>query len=266
VVIDGVEINQMISAIKEHQPKLYSYLVGSEAEKLLSKNLINAEGIKNQELANWHFLFDPTGITSDAAKFGLSEEITGFVVSGYTMGESSFREGIQIEKEQEATFTVDKQYTVRAIESADSATLRIIGFANIDNLEGLEIFGVTPTPPEGFATTSTGNFPITVMYGMAGMAAVGGGAFFVFSNRKLKAEQANQAQTGIAPSELTGYQTSAGAGGYQTNRGESQLASDAQYQKTRSVYDETSADSSTQSTEDTPQSSKGSMPKGWKPE
>ena len=63
------------------------------------------------------------------------------------------------------------------------------------------------------------------------------------------------------PSQLKAYQTSAGAGGYQTVRGEAQLIDDSDYQKTRSVYDEEKPQESTES-----QSRKGSLPKGWKPE
>ncbi len=107
----------------------------------------------------------------------------------------------------------------------------------MDTLEGLEIAGITPTPPEGYATTSTGGFPVTIVYGMAAMAAIGGIGFFIFSNRSLKKEA--QGQQGIDPNRLVGYQTSASSGGYQTNRGEAQLKDDTDYQQTRSVYEET---------------------------
>lgn len=259
VVIDGTEINLPISFIKDKVPSVFSSIKGTEAEVLLSENLINAEGIKDQPLSNWHFLFDPTGINVDASTFGLSEEILGFVVSGYTMGESSLREGRQVEKESEAHFTLDKSYMVRSVESADSANISVIGFGVVDSLEGLEIIGVTPTAPEGFATTSTGGFPINIIYGMAALAAIGGSAIFILSSRKLKREGTEQ--TGIDPSQLRAYQTSAGAGGYQTVRGEAQLIDDSDYQKTRSVYDEEKPQETTES-----QSTKGSLPKGWKPE
>ncbi|KAG2474142.1 MAG: hypothetical protein NPMRTHETA2_490020 [Nitrosopumilales archaeon] len=259
VVIDDTEINLPISFIKDKVPSVFSSIKGTEAEVLLSENLINAEGIKNQPLPKWHFLFDPTGINVDAATFGLAEEITGFVVSGFTMGESSLREGRQVEKIVEAQFTLDKSYIVRSVESADSANIAVIGFGVRDSLEGLEIFGVTPTAPEGFATTSTGEFPVSVIYGMAAMAAIGGVGIFIYSNRKLKREGTEQ--TGIDPSQLKAYKTSAGAGGYQTIRGEAQLIDDSDYQKTRSVYDEEKPQESTKS-----QSTKGTLPKGWKPE
>ncbi len=107
----------------------------------------------------------------------------------------------------------------------------------MDTLEGLQIAGITPTPPEGYATTSTGGFPIMIVYGMAGMAALGGIGFFIWSNRSLKHTKSEQ--TGIDPGRLIGYQTSASSGGYQTNRGEAQLKDDSGYQQTRSVYEET---------------------------
>ena len=260
VVIDGMEINMPISAIKDNQPSLYTAMQGTQAETLLMEPLIDAEGIKNQPLTNWHFLFDPTGINVDASTFGLSEEISGFVVSGYTMGESSIREGRQVEREKEAHFTTDREYIVRTIQSSDSANLALIGFGALDKLGDLEIAGVTPRPPEGYATTSTGGFPVGIIYGMAALAAVGGGAIFFISNRKLKAEAGQTEQTGIDPSRLRAYQTSAGSGGYQTVRGEAQLVDDQSYQQTRSVYDEQKpAESSNES-----QSTRGSLPKGFK--
>lgn len=261
VVIDGVEINMPFSVIKDKEPTVSSQIVGTESEQLLSQGIINAEGIKNQPLSNWHFLFDPTGINVDASQFGLSEEISGFVVSAFTMGESSLREGRQVEKEMDSQFTADKTYILRSVESADSANLRVIGFAAIDKLEGLEVLGVVPRAPEGYATTSTGEFPVMIIYGFAGAAAAGAGVIFWMSNKKLKAE-AGQGQRGIDPSQLRAYATSAAAGGYQTVRGEAQLISDAEYQKTRSVYDEQKPEDT--QTAQSPQSARGSLPKGFK--
>lgn len=235
VVIDGVEINHPISVLQDDEPEVYNILKGSEAEEILSKNLIDAEYIKNQPMTNWHFLFDPTGINVDASGFGLDESISGFVVSHWTMGESSLREGRQVERVFEAEVKADKTYVVRSVQSADAANLSSIGFGALDTLDGVEIAGITPKAPEGFATTSTGEFPVLIVYGMAGMAAIGGIGFFIFSSRALKNQET--AQTGIDPSRLTGYQTSASSGGYQTNRGEAQLRDDTSYQQTRSVYE-----------------------------
>ncbi|MBT6646637.1 MAG: hypothetical protein HOB51_03860 [Thaumarchaeota archaeon] len=259
------EINLPISFISDVSPGLYNAIRGSEAETLLNNPIMDASGIKNQPLGNWHFLFDPTGINVDAAQFGLSEELAGVVWSSFTMGESSFREGIQTEKEHEATFPTDKTYDLRTIESADSANIFFAGFANIDVLDNQEVVGVYPEAPEGYATTSTGEFPVMIIYGMAGMAAFGGIAIFIVSEKKRKGDiAAGNVQTGIDPSQLVGADTSTGSGGYKTNRGEAHLKSD-EYQQHRSVYDNPQVEE--KKDDDTPSaSSKGSMPKGWKPE
>jgi len=235
IVIDEIGINHPISALIEKEPIVYDILKGQEAEEILSKNLIDANYILEQPMTNWHFLFDPTGINVDAGTFGLDESIAGFVVSHWTMGESSIREGRQVERVFETEVNADKNYVIRSVQSADAANLSSIGFGNLDMLDGVEIAGVTPTAPEGYATTSTGEFPIMIVYGMAGMAAIGGIGFFIFSSRALKNQEV--AQTGIDPNRLTGYQTSASSGGYQTNRGEAQLRDDTSYEQSRSVYE-----------------------------
>ena len=241
IVIDGVEINIPISLIKEKEPAAFTYFAGTEAEDVLNRPLINANFILEQPLTNWHFLFDPTGINADASTFGLSDEIAGFVVSSWTMGESSIREGRQVERVYEANIVADQPYVIRSIQSSDQANLAAIGFGALDMLDGVEIAGVTPTPPEGYATTSTGEFPVMIVYGMAGMAALGGIGFFIFSNRALKKSEAGpQGQTGISPDHLVGYQTSSSSGGYQTNRGEAQLKDASDYQQTRSMYEDSS--------------------------
>ena len=236
IVINGVEINIPINLLRDQEPQAYTYFAGTEIEDVLNRPLIDADFILEQPITNWHFLFDPTGINADANTFGLSSEIAGFVVSSWTMGESSLREGRQVERVFEAEIMSDQHYVVRSVQSSDQANLSAIGFGALDTLDGIEIVGVTPTPPEGYATTSTGEFPVLIVYGMAGLAAIGGIGFFIFSNRSLKKEA--KGQQGIDPNRLVGYQTSASSGGYQTNRGEAQLKDDTNYQQSRSVYDE----------------------------
>ena len=236
IVIDGVEINIPISLLESEEPTVYEILRDTEADSILSKGLLNADFILQQPMTNWHFLFDPTGINVDAGTFGLDKSISGFVVSSWTMGESSLREGRQVERVFEATVTADETYTIRSVQAADQGNIAAIGFGALDVIDGLEIAGITPTPPKDYGTTSTGGFPITIVYGMAGLAAIGGIAFFIFSNRALKNQTVGQ--QGIDPSRLVSYQTSASSGGYQTNRGEAYLTDTSDYEQTRSVYED----------------------------
>ena len=236
IQINGIEINIPLGVLETEEPILYNTFVGTEAESVLNRELINADFILEQPLTNWHFLFDPTGINADANTFGLDASIAGFVVSSWTMGESSIREGRQVERVYESEVMADELYIIRSVQSTDTANLSSIGFGALDLLDGVEIIGVTPTPPADYMTTSTGGFPIMIIYGMAGLAAVGGIGFFIISSRSMKNQA--QGQQGIDPSNLVGYQTSASSGGYQTNRGEAHLKDDTDYNQTRSVYED----------------------------
>ena len=254
-----VEINLPISAIQTFIPSMGLAMQAGESGELLNTRLMDGDGIKDQPIGNWHFLFDPTGIGVDAAQYGFQ---TGSVISSFTMGESSLREGLIREQIHEATFTSDKVYVIKSVESSANASIDIIGFANRDTLGSSEIFGVTPNAPEGYASTSSGEFPAFILYGMAGMAAIGGVAMMLMSKRKLSKEKGHYNQTGIDPSKLTGVATSASSGGYQTVRGEAHLKGGEDYDQHRSYYDD-----KPQVEEKSESTSKkgGAMPKGFKP-
>jgi len=256
-----VEINLPISSFEKFTPSLALSLKASDAAELLSTRLMDGDEIKAQPIGNWHFLFDPTGIGADASQYGFQ---TGSVISSFTMGESSLREGLIREQVHESTFSSDKIYRITSYESSGNASIDIIGFANRDTLGNSEIFGVTPNAPEGYASTSAGEFPAFILYGMAGMAALGGVAMMFMSRRKLAKEKGHMHQTGIDPSQLTGVQTSASSGGYQTVRGEAQVTGLEDYNEHKSYYDEEKPQVE-EKTEDKQSSKRGALPKGFKP-
>ena len=243
IVIDGVDINIPLNMLREHEPAIYDLAQGTEAGEILSMPLINADFILDLPMTSWHFLFDPTGVSLEADRYKLSPELKGYVISGWSMGTSDIFVR-QVEREWRATVTEgthqiipgEISYDLVARQAADSGNIHIVGFGTLDTLDGVEIAGVTAEAPKGFGEPATGDFPVFIIYGMAGLAAVGGVFFFAFSNRALKHEK--QGQQGIDPSRLVGYQTSAASGGYQTNRGEAQLRDYSDYQQTRSFYDQ----------------------------
>ena len=177
-------------SLESHSPETYELLAGTAADEVLLQEIINADFILEQPMTSWHFLLDPTGINAAIETFGLSDEIAGHVVSVWALGKGSLREGIQIEREFEAVVTLDREYTIRSIQPADNAVVRVAGFGTLDVLDGVEIVGVIPTPPEGYTTTSTGNFPIFIIYGMVGLATAAGIAFFLIRHRSRKNQSA----------------------------------------------------------------------------
>ena len=254
-----VEINLPISTFERFTPSLALSIIASDAGQLVNTRLMDGDEIKAQPIGNWHFLFDPTGIGADASQYGFQ---TGSVISSFTMGESSLREGLIREQVTESAFNSDKTYRITSFESSGNASIDIIGFANRDTLGNSEIFGVTPNAPEGYASTSSGEFPAYILYGMAGMAAIGGAAMMMISKRKLNKEKGHYQQTGIDPTQLTGVQTSASSGGYQTVRGEAQVKGLEDYNQHRSYYDEEKPQVEEKS-EDKPSSKGGALPKGF---
>jgi len=254
-----VEINLPISTFERFTPALALSLESSDAGEIMSTRLMDGDEIKAQPIGNWHFLFDPTGIGADASQYGFQ---TGSVISSFTMGESSLREGLIREQVHEGSVNIDKTYKVASYESSGNASIDIIGFANRDVLGSSEIFGVTPNAPEGYASTSSGEFPAFILYGMAGMAALGGAAMMMVSKRKLNKEKGHYQQTGIDPTQLTGVQSSASSGGYQTVRGEAQVTGLEDSNDHKSYYEEEKPQVEEKS-EDKPSSKGGAMPKGF---
>jgi len=254
-----VEINLPISTFERFTPSLALSIKASDAGQLANTRLMDGDEIKAQPIGNWHFLFDPTGIGADASQYGFQ---TGSVISSFTMGESSLREGLIREQVHEGSVNIDKTYKVTSYESSGNASIDIIGFANRDVLGTSEIFGVTPNAPEGYASTSSGEFPAYILYGMAGMAAAGGAAMMMISKRKLNKEKGHYQQTGIDPTQLTGVQTSASSGGYQTVRGEAQVTGLEDSNDHKSYYEEEKPQVEEKS-EDKPSSKGGAMPKGF---
>ena len=257
VVIDDVDVNIPLNMLQTTEPEIYDLVVNTEAGEILSIPIINADFIRDQPLRNWHQLTDAVGINQHAMKYGLSDALAGKVFDIWTMGLiSSMRDGSgQVETIWEATIssnthpTLHGDYGIRAIQSADIGLLVFVGYATPDELDGIEIMVVTPNAPS-ISGTPTGNFPVIIIYGMAGMAAVGGGIFFMLSNRSLKNKK--EGQQGIDPSRPVGYQTSAASGVYQTNRGEAQLRDQGEYQQTRSYHDQLDTFKPTKGSEITP--------------
>ena len=185
--------------------------------KILELPILDASRILNLPLYKWQSLFDNTAIIPGAIEYKFSGK---YVITHYTMGECSVEVGACNDRKWNQDFEMYKKYSIKIVESQDDASIAIEGYADSSTFGGIEVFEtslkntVSDVPETGF--------PGGVMYGMAGMAVIGGIVMFVVSNRKLKQDK-NQGQTGIDPAHLRSYETSDSAGGYKTNRGESYL-------------------------------------------
>ncbi|MDF2737679.1 MAG: uncharacterized protein K0S93_1536 [Nitrososphaeraceae archaeon] len=139
-----------------------------ETRQILNTPLLDYEEI-GLPMDRWHFLFDPTGSQASAAGSGYSEESGSKVVSVFSLGESSFREGTHSAKEASATANIDgSEVIIKSSNPPPSGQIQISGFAQVRNINNAEIAFISPQGPTGTAT-ATGGFPIQVLLILGGM-------------------------------------------------------------------------------------------------
>ena len=163
------DINYPIGPVKALYPEVAQKLESVEQ----SKNIFDTPLLDYEEIGfpmdRWHFLFDPTGSQASAAGAGYAEEGESKVVSVFSLGESSFREGTHAAKESSVSTTIDgSKVNIKSSDPPPSAQIQIAGFAQIKKISNAEIAFVSPTGPSG-TTTATGGFPIQVLLILGGM-------------------------------------------------------------------------------------------------
>ena len=163
------DINYPIGPVKALYPEIAQKLESVEqSKKIFDTPLLDYEEI-GFPMDRWHFLFDPTGSQASAAGAGYAEEGESKVVSVFSLGESSFREGTHAAKESSISTTIDgSKVNIKSSDPPPSAQIQISGFAQIKKISNAEIAFVSPTGPSG-TTTATGGFPIQVLLILGGM-------------------------------------------------------------------------------------------------
>ena len=212
------DINNPKNALDLMIPNVMEKFENANVE-ILEMPMIDSSGILELPLYKWHSLFDNTAIIASSEQFNFTGK---YVLTHYSMGECNIFDGFCEDREWIQELGLDKKYRIIMVESRDDASITIEGYSEPSSLNLIETFEARLLEPIN-DDPGPGVFPESIMYGMAGMAAIGGIVMFFISSRKLKQDQ-NQGQTGIDPAHLTVYDTSISAGGYKTNRGESYLA------------------------------------------
>lgn len=211
------DINNPQDALEKMAPDVLNKFQHSSIE-ILEIPLINSSEILNLPLYKWHSLFDNTAIIPTAELVNFTGE---HVITYYSMGECNLEIGFCQDREWIKEMELDKKYRIMMIESRDDASIAIEGYVENSSIGSIETFNAKLSAPVN-STPVIDKFPAAIMYGMAGLAAIGGVGMFLFSNRKLKKDH-DQGQTGIDPANLMAYEISTSAGGYRTNRGEAVL-------------------------------------------
>jgi len=178
--IGQININYPVGLLQALYPSLAQKLENSQARDILYEPILNLEAF-NTPMSSWHFLFDPVGAYGGSVGLGVAGEAK--VLSVYSLGESSLREGTHTAEEQDATASVDGiNVNVRSTTPPPSGQIQIAGYSSAQETGGTWHAVVSAEAPEG-VQTSSGGFPIQVLLvlgGMMGAIAI----FILFKARK----------------------------------------------------------------------------------
>ena len=171
-----IDINHPIGGLEKLAPEFAAKIQNTTLAPAFDTPILDFEEF-GSSMNNWHFLFDATGAQAGAAGFGYSVIEGGSeIVSIYSLGESSFREGTHTVKSISASADIDGvTVNLDGITAPPSGQIQIGGFSQIQQSGGSEHLFVSSEAPQGVATSS-GSFPIQVLliFGamMAGVAVL----------------------------------------------------------------------------------------------
>src|ERR671925_770519 len=172
----NISVNYPQGLLQINYPGVAQGLANSQAAAIMRQPLFNFQDM-GIPMDRWHFLFDPTGSQAGAAGSGFEEIGGARVVSIYSLGESSFREGTFSEKVTQASANINgSQVRVESSTPPPSGQIQIAGFSKIEKSGDNELAFVTAQAPEG-TVTATGGCPIQVLLVLGGM--MGAVAVFV---------------------------------------------------------------------------------------
>jgi hypothetical protein len=172
--VGQIEITKPINLLDKLHKNLAKEIFDSQAAAIFTKSIVDFDRFK-QPMNSWHFLFDPSGSLVESSSF-YKDENGAKVVSIYSLGESSFREGTFQPEEESAAATIGgTQVQVHSQVPPPSGQIQISGFSTIDQAAGGNFAVVTKEAPAN-AQQATGNFPIQVLLVLGGMM----GAIAVF--------------------------------------------------------------------------------------
>lgn len=175
-----VDVNHPYGILKAKYPDLAAKLGSTAANATLSTSLLDFSGF-DVGMDRWHFLFDPTGNLVESSSYLRGNAISK-IVSVYSLGESSFREGTFVANVKDVPITVDgASVNVHSEVPPPSGQISITGYSTVTNPGQGWIAQISQTAPAG--ETSSGGFPFQVLLvfgGMMGAIAI----FILFKARK----------------------------------------------------------------------------------
>lgn len=172
--VGEIDINHPMGLLQATHPAVAEQLANTHATQVLGDAILNFKDF-NAPMSKWQFLFDPVG--TYGGNVGLQGTEGASVLSVYSLGESSIREGTYTATEKEVDTDINgTPVLVRSTTPPPSGQITIAGYSQIQENQGEELALVSAEAPAG-AVTATGGFPIQVLLVLGGM--MGAVAIFV---------------------------------------------------------------------------------------
>jgi hypothetical protein len=163
-----VDINQPIGLLEVADPEFASKLMNAEVRRIMTQPILDFQEIGDASMERWHTLFDPTFNQASTKGVIKSDDIgRAKVLSVYSLGECSIREGCPLAKEDDASVAVDNTpLQVHISTPQPNSHIEIAGFTSIQKAGKDEIIVASMDP--GVVLPS---FTIQVLMVLGGMMA-----------------------------------------------------------------------------------------------
>ncbi|HXV45098.1 MAG TPA: hypothetical protein VD736_00305 [Nitrososphaera sp.] len=176
-----ININQPVGALEVTFPEFADKLEGSQAEAIITEPIMDFSELGAMPMERWHWLFDPTFSQASTGGILSGADIGSVnVMSVYSLGECSIREGCPPPKEGDASVSINgAPVKIHISTPQPNAQIEIAGFTSIEKAGANEIIRVSMEN----ASPIIPGFTMQVLLVLSGMMAAI--AFFVlFKTRK----------------------------------------------------------------------------------
>jgi hypothetical protein len=145
-----VNINQPVGLLEALYPEFAAKLMATEARSIMTEPILDFSGIGDMPMERWHWLFDPTRNLASTSGLLAGDIGRAKVLSVYSLGECSIREGCPPPKEGDATVNVDgASLNVHISTPQPNSQIEIAGYTSLERAGEHPIVRVrmdNPTP------------------------------------------------------------------------------------------------------------------------
>ena len=164
-----MNVNEPIGLLQATFPEFAGKLAGTEARGIMTEPILDFTEIGAMPMERWHALFDPTFSQVSTSDVFRGDIGSAKVLSVYSLGECSIREGCPPPKEGDASVSIDgAPVQVHISTPQPNAQIEIAGFTSIEDAGGQQSIRVGMENP----TLVLPDFTIIVLMVLGGMMAV----------------------------------------------------------------------------------------------